>query len=590
MKTANILTIGIFIAIFSAITIPFHAAAQEEPQTGGFFGNMQPVPGVETISAYPIIYINTVNSTPIDQKVTYIDAVAWFDASNSDKYESLGSEDKPLELGIRGRGNASWLVDGPKPYKLKFEKKQPFFGLTKNKHWALLPVSSYQEFYNNMVGYEIGRQIGLPFLPKRLPVQVILNGQFIGIYMLSETLRIDEGRIEIFEQPDENEDEATIPYGWLVEVDNYLDDNQIRFPDLANEGRNTRITYHTPEVLSPKQEEWLYNHFTGFGAAAHESNKLSRVWENFVDIDYLARYFIVQEILHNMDAYVGSWYFHKDKGDEVWKAGPLWDMGWSFDRTKTMMLFEGTSYQVNFMKDITRFPRFLEKASEILDKYMEESPEKRMDDFIDSLKVEIGPAFTVNRQIWPDLGGNIYNTDAFCRMYFKSNIAYVKERLESDLKTFRVNIHVNKENDGVLNENDVDPTLDAVVLVDGLEYNDFDVFADDKITLEFKSIARREVIAVTVNGEDFLEKVVGNSLMIEDINENLDIEVTFGPVTHIPDIEYGDEESPVKERLYLSIDKKYDLSKYLDSEDTVNWLTDTTADVVSVEPSGMVSP
>lgn len=86
----------------------------------------------------PTIYINTENYVPIIDKETKIPASLYIDSSMSEKFENLGTAESPLELTIKGRGNASWLYH-KKPYKIKFEKKQAPLGLTKSKHFALLP-------------------------------------------------------------------------------------------------------------------------------------------------------------------------------------------------------------------------------------------------------------------------------------------------------------------------------------------------------------------------------------------------------------------------------------------------------------------
>lgn len=79
----------------------------------------QPHPGSATApvtGTLPVVYINTADRVPITQKETYIDASMWIDAKGIEGFESVGSEEKPLALGIRGRGNASWSYD-KKPYK-----------------------------------------------------------------------------------------------------------------------------------------------------------------------------------------------------------------------------------------------------------------------------------------------------------------------------------------------------------------------------------------------------------------------------------------------------------------------------------------
>lgn len=500
------------------------------------FAEMTPVPGIEPLKDYPILYVNTVDSTPVNQKEEYIDAKAWLIDSENGSTPAVGSEESPVDLGIRGRGNASWLAEGPKPYKIKFEKKQSFFGLTKNKHWVLLPVTSYGEVYNNFVGFEIGRQLGMPYLPQRYPVQLVLNGVFVGFYMLGENIRIDEGRVDIFEQPDNNEDEATVPDGWLVEVDNYSDPCQIRVPRYNSPGLYTRISYHTPEALSAQQEDWLYRQFDGLAAAVCNTNRLDRGWEEYVDVDDLAKYFVTQEIIHNFDAYVGSWYFHKDANDPKWHAGPLWDLGWSLDRSISSLLceLEDRKNNTQFMDEIVQFPRFLKRVNEVLEKYAETNPGEWVDSFCDSLFTVVDKGLEVQSQIWTEFGSKLKNQNAFAKRYFKENLEYLLSRFSTDLKTHGVTIELNKEDEDWYLEEDADPEHDARVLTDGLALDEFDVKDGQSVTLTFESVTRREIKSLIINEVNFTDSITDNAFILKDISDDLAVSVTFGPRTYIP--------------------------------------------------------
>lgn len=143
----------------------------------------------------PTIYINTENYVPIIDKETKIPASLYIDSSMSEKFENLGTAENPLELTIKGRGNASWLYH-KKPYKIKFEKKQAPLGLTKSKHFALLPEVNVRAI-TSYWGFDLGRALGMMWAPEFQPVELILNGNYEGLYMLIESIKIQEGRVDI---------------------------------------------------------------------------------------------------------------------------------------------------------------------------------------------------------------------------------------------------------------------------------------------------------------------------------------------------------------------------------------------------------
>lgn len=284
----------------------------------------------------PVMNIETQNHKPITSKTVYIPGT-YFIVDNQNPSMNVGSAESPMSLEIRGRGHSSW-EGAKKPYKIKLADKTSLLGMNKNKHWALL------KFYEPTVaGLQLGNIMGMDWTPSTKPVEVILNGNYLGLYLLTETNRIDKNRLNIYEQPNWNQDENTIPYGWLVEVDNYRENNQITF--MENTKWRIQITYHSPDSLSTAQQKWLLSEFKNINAAIYDEDKNNSTWEQLIDVDAMARYFIIQEVLDNSDGFHGSFYLHKDLEDDAhWTAGPLWDLSCN-QREKTDYTFRmGTSY------------------------------------------------------------------------------------------------------------------------------------------------------------------------------------------------------------------------------------------------------
>ena len=173
----------------------------------------------------PVLYINTENQKPITSKTEYINADYWLDPFGKDDVAPLGSEAEPLPMQIRGRGHSSWK--GPKkPYKIKLGEKTAIMGMPKNKHWALLKPTE-----NTVAGLQLGKLMNMSWTPSFRPVEVVLNGDYIGLYFLTETIRIGKNRVNIYEQQDKETNPELISGGWLVEVDNYHDECQITIPE-----------------------------------------------------------------------------------------------------------------------------------------------------------------------------------------------------------------------------------------------------------------------------------------------------------------------------------------------------------------------
>ena len=287
-------------------------------------------PAASISETLPVIYIETENRQPIVSKEEYINATYWLDPMGKD-VEPLGSATDPLQMQIRGRGHSSWKSP-KKPYKIKLAKKTAIMGMPKNKHWALLKPSE-----GTVAGLQLGKLMDMAWTPSFRPVEVVLNGDYIGLYFLTETIRIDENRVNIHEQQEQETNPDLIKGGWLVEVDNYHDECQITIPECSR--WNLTLRYHSPENLSTPQLQWLTNEFKSINSAIYSSDKTSTEWEEYIDVESMARFFIIQEVMDNPDGFHGSFYLHKDLAENArWVAGPIWDLV-CYNREKTDYTF-----------------------------------------------------------------------------------------------------------------------------------------------------------------------------------------------------------------------------------------------------------
>ncbi|MDE6165712.1 MAG: CotH kinase family protein, partial [Muribaculaceae bacterium] len=307
----------------------------------------------------PVLYIETENHKPVDSKEAYVEAKAWIDASMTDDYESLGSAAEPLLLGIRGRGNASWISYEKKPYKLKFVSRRSPLGLTRSKHFALIHYPGANSTpTREPLGFELGRRIGLGWTPGQREVEVVLNGSFDGFYYMSETVRVASDRVNITKQADGITDPALIPYGWLVEVDNYYAAYQvtIKEPGMSS----LKLTMHSPEVLSDQQRQWITGEFNSIIADLYSNTDC---WIERIDLTSVARYFIVREVFHDTDAYHGSLYLYRDHGK--WHFGPLWDGMLSEPKTDWVINNHPNYATTHLIKPIMQTPAFWEEVGRL---------------------------------------------------------------------------------------------------------------------------------------------------------------------------------------------------------------------------------
>lgn len=356
----------------------------------------------------PVLYIQTENNVKITSKDDYVNATYYLDNKGLSDYQSIGSKSSPMTMEIKGRGNYSWSGFDKKPYRIKLADKQALMGMKKSKHFTLLAhaddSNDRKGFMRNAVGFELSKLIGMTYTPDAKPLEVVLNGDYIGLYFLTENIRVDKDRVNIVEQEDEETNSEAITGGWLVEIDNYQEDPHI----TITEGGNVYtmwVTYKTPEVLSYQQEQYLTQQIKMLDNLIYGDKNSSELW-NYLDMDALAKFYIVQELTDNYESFHGSCYLHKDIGANAkWHFGPVWDFGSSFNRDKNLYMYQGDVWHNHWIPEICKFPAFMNRVKEIWNEFYNGNY-SNIYTFIDAHKSLITQAASKDKERWPQYHGS----------------------------------------------------------------------------------------------------------------------------------------------------------------------------------------
>lgn len=360
----------------------------------------------------PVMFISCNDS--IKSKYDYVDATFFIDNMGSDDFESVGSAFEPLPMQIRGRGNWTWFGDFKKKgYKIKLGKGLPLLGMDSNKHWALLAHADGGEkaYFRNTAGFELGRLAGLPFTPHQQPIELVVNGEYQGLYFCTETVRVGKRRVNIREQADGETDPELVGGAWLVEIDNADEpEHQVMPPLDGTELTRFCVTWHSPEILSEEQYDYLYNEWVQILQSVYTDDKTSTAWEEHFDLDMLARYYMVNEMIDHVEAFLGSCYLHKDEGEQQWKMGPMWDLGHAFNdwHPKNTFIWQykhetPDDWEPCILEELVKFPR-LQQVVE--DTWMDLANDLYIDivNYLEDFTMQIAAATVNDRQRWPQYG------------------------------------------------------------------------------------------------------------------------------------------------------------------------------------------
>ena len=401
-------------------------------------GKLPPMPCYS--GTLPVLFINTEGLRNIMSKEEYIHANWWLDNMGIDSVESIGSKAEPLGTLIKGHGNYTWTDCDKKSFRLKFDEKQKVLGMPSSRHWVLKGNAfNWKGQIEDALPFEIGRRMGMAWNPRMQPVEVVLNGDYIGLYFLIEKIRVAKNRVNIEEQNDYEMDPMRITGGWLLEIDNYLEPNNITF--VEGNGKPFWVTPHSPENLSHRQRDYITQFLTEANEAIYCDDKNSTEWEKYIDIDSLAIYYLTQEVVDNQEAFSGSCYMHKERGDSTKLIfGPLWDCDHSFNRYSEGYDFDKFIYEdvpsnwfSRWISEIAKFPHFQQRVQEQW-RIFYSKVYPGLDSFMDSWAAKIEQAGDADYVRWPQYNGNntTYRLNAYGKKALRKKVAWLNRQWTID--------------------------------------------------------------------------------------------------------------------------------------------------------------
>jgi len=86
----------------------------------------------------------------------------------------------------------------------------------------------------NRIGYEMSRIFGLKYTPACHHVDVIINGDFKGNYLLCDQIEVNENRVDITKMDSSCNSEPEVTGGYLIEGDAFAEKEPSYFK--TNEG------------------------------------------------------------------------------------------------------------------------------------------------------------------------------------------------------------------------------------------------------------------------------------------------------------------------------------------------------------------
>lgn len=373
----------------------------------------------------PTLYIDTDNS-----EITKGEYVEDCDLTLVDIDDSQASYD---ELKIKGRGNTSWRMP-KKSYSLKLHKKKSLLNMEKDKKWVLIANYDDKSLLRNYFASSIGNNIfdNMEWNPSFEFVDLILDGNYLGNYLLGEKIKIADNRVNIQDMSDIDDDvngdgKTNInDGGFIIEVNERMDEDY-----------NFRTTHNVAISLSdPDDKEDVSEDMFAYAKNIVQSAEYSLYSPNFkdpnegyskyFDVDSVIDWYLVNEFTKNNDAsFFSSVYLYYNPVTEKLYMGPNWDFDISCGNVNYNNSDDYTGFRIKNSKWIKKMfedPAFVEKVkirwNEVKDE-LNTAVNQDLQNNADELKVSAN----YNFKKWPILGSYVWpNADGY-----KERDTYQKE-------------------------------------------------------------------------------------------------------------------------------------------------------------------
>lgn len=246
-------------------------------------------------------------------------------------------------------------------------------GMPKESDWVLNAHYTDKTLFRNNLSYELFNQMG-HYAPRTQLVEVILNGEYRGVYSFMEKIKRNKNRVNIPKMSEDANSGSALTGGYIFKIDRANgsggDGWQSKFEIPARPGEYTTFLYEYPkdDKITTPQKIYLQSFVDSFEQAMYSDQFTDPVngWRKYADELSMIDFMLVQEMSKNVDAYRLSTFLYKtaDNEDNKIHFGPVWDFDIAWFNADYCEAFkpEGWAYNNNYICWDGRSPFWWEKV------------------------------------------------------------------------------------------------------------------------------------------------------------------------------------------------------------------------------------
>ena len=315
--------------------------------------------------------------------------------------DSQNISDSSVE--IKGRGNFSWGLP-QKSYQVKLSSKVNILGMGKSKTWLLIENYSDNSLLRNKTAYDLASNIGLDYTQKTNHVDLWVDGEYIGIYLLTEKVQVGSNRVEL-----KNDD------GLIVEMDNLYYGGEDHYFRSNTTGSYFVLKDSDAEDEGVSSFKKFKNYINEFESKLYSNDKNWDEISSMIDVESFAKYYFIQEFTENYDAARTSMFMYKDGDNDILHIGPVWDfditlgnfytdnMGGNPNLDYIANIKKYTDSSIGWYNELYKIPEFRAELLRIYNETVKDNIQLSINN-IDIYKDQLAPSSNMHFTKWKTLG------------------------------------------------------------------------------------------------------------------------------------------------------------------------------------------
>lgn len=355
------------------------------------------------------------------------------DGSRNYLTDSFNGYDGAIGIELRGFSSITWPK---KPYG--FETRDSIgnnnnvslLGMPSENDWTLHAPYVDKTLMRNVLLYQIANEMGM-YAAKTRFCELVLNGEYMGVFVLIEKIKKDKNRVNI-SSPDSTNESG----GYLLEMtaEERLTGGETYFITPVS-GKHVEIKYPKSEDVTDQQFDYMNNYFSEFETILYSDNYRDSVngYRKYIDVDSFIDNMLIAEAFNQLDVLVFSQFFHKKKDGKLF-MGPLWDCNRSIGNARYFTSWATSGWWLKhpynglralwadrLMSDSYFMERFANRWLEVRESIFSfDSIYSKIDYWVDILE----ESRVRNFERWPVLGVSINNKYVFDT--YEEEISYIK--------------------------------------------------------------------------------------------------------------------------------------------------------------------